>query len=65
MSAILVTILTAGCITVLIVLLVIKEIIRAYNGERTEEWMRKFNMIIAPLLMFFVVLVLLRFIQML
>jgi hypothetical protein len=65
MSAILVTILTTGCITVLITLLVIKEIIRAYNGERTEEWMRKLNYAITPLLALFGILVLLQFLQML
>ena len=48
----------------LIILLIFKELLRAYNGSRTDLWMRIMNVVIAPLLMLFGLIILLRLIGM-
>ena len=49
----------------LIVLLVIKELLRAYDGPRPKLWMRILDFAIAPLLLVFCLIVLLRFLRLL
>ena len=46
-------------IAALIVLLVCKEMVRAYGGIHTEKWMRWSNWAIAPLLFLFALFVIL------
>jgi len=53
-----------ACVLSLIVLLICKELLRAYNGPRTDVWMRKLNIAIAPFLILFGLIIVLRLIQM-
>jgi hypothetical protein len=52
------------CVLSLIVLLICKELLRAYNGPGTDVLIRKLNIVIAPFLTLFGIIILLRLIQM-
>lgn len=47
-------------IALLVTLLVNKELIRAYYGERAQRWMRMFNVAIVPLLAIFLLTMVIR-----
>ena len=64
-SSLLITILGWACVLSLTILLIFKELLRAYNGPRTDVWMRKLNFAITPLLMLFSLIIVSRLIQML
>jgi hypothetical protein len=63
-NSIFITYLGVACILLLILTLIAKELVRAYNGVNTEVWMKRLNIAIIPILVLFGLIVVLRLIQM-
>lgn len=63
-TPIFITYLEAACILILILTLIVKELVRAYNGPGVEVWMKRLNIAIIPLMALFGLLVVIRLIRM-
>ena len=50
-------------IILLLLVLVLKEVFRSMNDQRTKEWMRAFDIAMMPLILAFVAVILARFIS--
>ena len=57
-----ITYLEAAGIFALILALIMKELVRAYNGENAGVWIKRLNIAIAPLLVIFGLIIVLRLI---
>ena len=63
-NSIFITYLEVACVLLLILALIVKEVVRAYNGANTAVWMKRLNIAIAPFLMLLGLIILIRLIQM-